>query len=281
MTVRPAVEEDVSVICDFVHRLADYEKLAHEVSFTELHYKNYLFLSKHEPAPEVILACDDEHPIGMALFIPLMTSTIHLEDLFVLPEARGKGAGIALLSALAKMAVQRGALALEWSCLDWNKSSLDFYASLGARPIPARTLFRITGSALRDRVPHKHRVNDIQEKSHELDPRLRGLELLDASGDVIGSLFYTLSFTTFLATPVILVTSIVSEAPFDSTVELIDHLISIANANHYSRIDLRVNPTIESDLAQRIVNEFGAFEMTGWIPHEISGEALLQLASRS
>jgi GNAT superfamily N-acetyltransferase len=101
----------------------------------------------------VIIARIDGEPVGFALFFHnystfLAQRGIYLEDLFVRPEARGKGVGFALLRALARIAVQRGCGRLEWAVLDWNHLAIDFYKRIGARPLDDWTVFRLTGNAL-------------------------------------------------------------------------------------------------------------------------------------
>ena len=103
---------------------------------------------------EVIFALEREKEVGFALFFHnfstfLGRSGLYLEDLFVLPEYRGKGYGKAILKKLASIAVERGCGRLEWSCLDWNKPSIDFYLSLGAAPMSDWTVYRLTGNTLK------------------------------------------------------------------------------------------------------------------------------------
>ena len=103
---------------------------------------------------EVIFALEEEKEVGFALFFHnfstfLGRAGIYLEDLYVLPEYRGRGHGKALLGRLAKIAVQRGCGRLEWWCLDWNEPSIAFYRSLGAVPMEEWTTYRITGDTLR------------------------------------------------------------------------------------------------------------------------------------
>jgi GNAT superfamily N-acetyltransferase len=101
----------------------------------------------------VIIARIDDEPVGFALFFHnystfLAQRGIYLEDLFVRPEARGKGVGFALLSALAKIAVERNCGRLEWAVLDWNQLAIDFYKRIGAKPLDDWTVFRLTGDSL-------------------------------------------------------------------------------------------------------------------------------------
>lgn len=102
---------------------------------------------------EVIFALEDGVEVGFALFFHnfstfLGRAGLYLEDLFVLPEHRGKGYGKVILKKLASIAVERGCGRLEWWCLDWNKPSIDFYLSLGAQPMSDWTVYRITGDTL-------------------------------------------------------------------------------------------------------------------------------------
>ena len=102
----------------------------------------------------MIFAVVDEKEVGFALFFHnfstfLGRSGVYLEDLYVYPEYRGRGYGKALLTKLAKIAVERGCGRLEWWCLDWNKPSIDFYMSLGAEPMDEWTVYRIAGDTLK------------------------------------------------------------------------------------------------------------------------------------
>lgn len=125
--IRFAVREDVPLILDFIKRLADYEHLLDEVIATEEILELWIFDKKKA---EVIIAEEDGEPVGFALFFHnfstfLGRAGVYLEDLFVIPEKRGKGYGKALLQKLAQIAVDRGCGRLEWWCLDWNESSID------------------------------------------------------------------------------------------------------------------------------------------------------------
>lgn len=145
-----ATPEDCSEILGFIKALAEYEKMSSEVVATEELLKEWIFEKKKA---EVIFAVEDGRKVGFALFFHnfstfLGRAGIYLEDLFVLPEFRGKGYGKALLKKLARIAVERGCGRLEWSCLDWNKPSIDFYLSLGATPMDDWTVYRLTGETL-------------------------------------------------------------------------------------------------------------------------------------
>ena len=149
-SIRYATEDDVALILFFVKELAKYEKMLDQVIATEELLKQWIFEKKKA---EVIFALEDGREVGFALFFHnfstfLGRAGIYLEDLFVLPEYRGKGYGKALLKKLANIAVERGCGRLEWSCLDWNRPSIDFYLSLGAVPMNDWTVYRVTGDTL-------------------------------------------------------------------------------------------------------------------------------------
>jgi len=151
LRIAPAAESDVPVILSFIRKLAEYEKLSDLVVATEAHIREHVF--GVNPVAEVLLAYWDGEPVGFALYLRnfstfLGQAGIYLEDLFVDPEHRGKGVGKALLIRLAKIAVERGYGRLEWSVLDWNAPSIEFYRSLGAVPLDEWTAYRLTGEAL-------------------------------------------------------------------------------------------------------------------------------------
>lgn len=150
LSFRYATEKDVSTVLYFIRELAAYEKMSDEVVATEELLKEWLFDKKKA---EVIFAVENGREIGFALFFHnfstfLGRAGIYLEDLFVKPECRGKGYGKAFLKKLAQITVERGCGRLEWSCLDWNKPSIDFYLSAGAEPMEDWTLYRVTGNTL-------------------------------------------------------------------------------------------------------------------------------------
>ena len=147
---RFAQRSDIPLILDFIKRLAEYEKMSDEVVADENTLEEWIF---DKEKAEVIFALEGEKAVGFALFFHnfstfLGRAGIYLEDLFVLPEYRGKGYGKALLKKLAAIAVERGCGRLEWCCLDWNKPSIDFYLSLGAQPLSDWTTYRVTGKTL-------------------------------------------------------------------------------------------------------------------------------------
>ena len=151
MNFRFAKREDTALILYFIKELALYEKMLDEVVADEKTLEEWIF---GKQKAEVIFVMENEKEVGFALFFHnfstfLGRAGIYLEDLFVLPEFRGRGYGKALLNKLASIAVDRGCGRLEWWCLDWNKPSIDFYLSLGAEPMSDWTTYRITGDTLR------------------------------------------------------------------------------------------------------------------------------------
>ena len=151
MNFRFAKREDTDLILYFIKELALYEKMLDEVVADEKILEEWIF---DKQKSEVIFVMENEKEVGFALFFHnfstfLGRAGIYLEDLFVLPEFRGRGYGKALLKRLAAIAVERGCGRLEWWCLDWNKPSIDFYLSLGAEPMSDWTTYRITGDTLR------------------------------------------------------------------------------------------------------------------------------------
>ncbi|NVB83897.1 MAG: GNAT family N-acetyltransferase [Kofleriaceae bacterium] len=151
LAIRVAEANDTATILGFIRDLAEYEKLLHEVIADEQALRTTLFGVR--PAAEVLIAELGGHPVGFALFFQsystfLAKPGLYLEDLFVRPAARGKGVGAALMSALARIAVQRHYGRFEWSVLDWNEPALKFYRSLGAKPQSEWTVQRLTGDEL-------------------------------------------------------------------------------------------------------------------------------------
>lgn len=150
MDIRYAERKDTALVLDFIRRLADYEHMLSEVVADVPTLEHWLF---DKQKAEVIFALEDGKEVGFALFFHnfstfLGRAGIYLEDLFVLPEYRGRGYGKGLLTQLAKIAVERGCGRLEWWCLDWNQASIDFYRSMGAEPMSDWTTYRITGDRL-------------------------------------------------------------------------------------------------------------------------------------
>ena len=148
---RFATEADASLIIEFISGLAEYEKMTDEMIADEALISEWVFERKKA---EVIFALEDGKEVGFALFFHnfstfLGRAGIYLEDLFVMPSYRGRGHGTALIKELARIAVERGCGRLEWSCLDWNTPSIDFYLSLGAEQMNEWTVYRFSGDGLR------------------------------------------------------------------------------------------------------------------------------------
>lgn len=151
LTFRYAQEQDCEKILFFIRELAKYEKMEDDVIATPELLREWIFEKKKA---EVIFPMEDGKEVGYALFFHnfstfLGRAGMYLEDLFIMPQYRGKGYGEATLKELARIAVQRGCGRLEWSCLDWNKPSIDFYLSLGAEAMDEWTVYRLTGDTLR------------------------------------------------------------------------------------------------------------------------------------
>jgi GNAT superfamily N-acetyltransferase len=151
MDFRFANRQDTALILDFIKKLADYEKMLDQVVATEKDLETLLF---DKGRAEVIFVLNqDKKEVGFALFFHnfstfLGKSGVYLEDLFVLPEFRGKGYGKGLLKKLAQIAKERDCGRLEWSCLDWNTPSIVFYLSLGAKKMDGWSTFRLSGDTL-------------------------------------------------------------------------------------------------------------------------------------
>ena len=152
LTFRSAERKDVPLILEFIRALAEYEHMADQVVADEATLEEWLFDRRKA---EVIFAVLEGKEVGFALFFHNVSSFLgraglYLEDLFVLPEVRGRGVGKAILKHLAALAVERGCGRLEWWCLDWNEPSIAFYRSLGAEPMSDWTVYRLTGDTLRN-----------------------------------------------------------------------------------------------------------------------------------
>ena len=150
-TFRFAEKTDCGRILFFIRELAAYEKMLDEVVATESMLEKQLFEDRRA---EVLFVCEDGKEVGFALFFHNFSTFVgraglYLEDLYVLPAYRGRGYGKALLKTLASIAVERGCGRMEWVCLDWNKPSIDFYRSLGAKPMDEWTIWRLAGDTLK------------------------------------------------------------------------------------------------------------------------------------
>ncbi len=151
IVIRHATRADVSAILGFIKDLAEYEHMSDQVVATPELLEEWVF---DKGRAEVLLAELAGKPVGFALFFHnfstfLGRAGIYLEDLFVRPEARGHGAGKALLRELARTALERGCGRLEWACLDWNAPSIAFYKAQGSVPMEEWTTYRLTGESLR------------------------------------------------------------------------------------------------------------------------------------
>jgi GNAT superfamily N-acetyltransferase len=152
VTVRRIRPDDVAAVVGLVRELADYERALSEVRLTEEQLAACLFGDTPALFGHVATS-DDGTVVGVALWF-LNFSTwrgthgIYLEDLFVQPAHRGRGLGKELLRTLAELCVERGYSRLEWSVLDWNTPSIDFYKAAGAVPVDGWTVFRLTDDAL-------------------------------------------------------------------------------------------------------------------------------------
>jgi GNAT superfamily N-acetyltransferase len=146
-SIRTATIDDVPLILKFVRELAEYEKLAHEVTATEGLLRANLFGPRK--TAEVLIGFEGDEPAGFALFFHNFSTFIgkpgiYLEDLFVRPKFRGRGHGKALMVHLAKIAQERDCGRFEWWVLNWNTPSIEFYRSLGAKPMSEWTVQRMT-----------------------------------------------------------------------------------------------------------------------------------------
>lgn len=150
LKIRFAEAFDIDDILGFIRGLAEYENMSDDVVATHELLEEWIFVKKKA---EVLIAEVDGEKIGFALFFHnfstfLGRAGIYLEDLYVKPEYRGKGYGKALLRKLAQITVERGCGRLEWSCLDWNTPSINFYLSMGAKKMDDWTVYRLTGDSL-------------------------------------------------------------------------------------------------------------------------------------
>ena len=150
--IKPATKKDVPVILSFIKKLADYERLSHEVVATEELLQRTLFGQRR--TAEVAIGYSNDAPVGFVLFFHNFSTFIgrpgiYIEDLFVEEAYRRRGFGGALLAHVAKLAAARGCGRLEWSVLDWNEPAVNFYTKLGAMPMNEWTVFRVTGENLK------------------------------------------------------------------------------------------------------------------------------------
>lgn len=152
VTFRFAEKKDAPIILDFIKGIAEYEKMSDNVVTTTEMIEEWIFEKK---TAEVIFAIAEGDEVGFALFFHNFSTFVgraglYLEDIFVKNEYRKKGYGKALFKKLAEIALERNCGRMEWVCLDWNKPSIDFYMSLGAKPMNEWTLYRLTDKQLQD-----------------------------------------------------------------------------------------------------------------------------------
>jgi GNAT superfamily N-acetyltransferase len=152
LSLRAATAADVPVLLELIRGIAEYERLAHEVEATEALLARHGFGERR--IFEAVLAESAGQAVGFALYFFTFSTfkarpTLYLEDLFVRPEARGRGVGRRLLAELARVAVERDCGRMEWSVLDWNTPARDFYLKLGAVAMDDWTVFRMAPAAFR------------------------------------------------------------------------------------------------------------------------------------
>lgn len=149
--IRPATPADVPTILRFINELAQYEREPDAVVATEAMIEHSLFGEGH--VAHGLIATVNGVPMGFAIYFFNFSTWLgrpglYLEDLYVTPASRGSGVGRALLTHLARTAVERGCGRMEWSVLDWNQPAIDFYRALGAKPMDEWTVYRLTGQSL-------------------------------------------------------------------------------------------------------------------------------------
>mgnify|MGYP002781453535 CR=1 FL=1 len=151
LRIEPATPADVPTILQLIRELAEFERLLHEVVASDVDVHEALFGAR--PVAEAVLGRVDGDVAGFALFFHNYSTFrgrpgLYLEDLYVRPQYRARGYGRALLTHLARLAVQRRCARMEWAVLDWNAGAIEFYESLGARPVDGWTVYRLTDEAL-------------------------------------------------------------------------------------------------------------------------------------
>lgn len=151
LSFRYAKREDAGLVLQFITELATYEHIENEVTASVETLEEWMF---DKQCAQVLFALEDGREAGFAIFFYNFSSFLgkaglYLEDLYVRPEFRGRGYGKALLGQLAKIAAEKGCGRVEWCCLDWNQPSIDFYRSLGAKPMDSWTIYRVDGDTLK------------------------------------------------------------------------------------------------------------------------------------
>jgi len=154
---RFAEPKDASLVYRFIQDLAEYEKLTDCLITTEQDVKEWLF---EKQKAEAFFIMEGDKEVGFILFFHSFPSYRHcaglfIESVFIQPEYRGRGYGRAAFEKMAGIALERGCARIEWCCLDWNTPSIDFYLSIGARPMDEWTTYRLTGDTLRDMAEGK------------------------------------------------------------------------------------------------------------------------------
>ena len=149
--IRKATREDVPLIFSFIKELAEYEKMSNDVIATEEILEEWIFNKNHA---EALIGEYEGVPVGFALYFYNFSTFIgraglYIEDIYIKPEMRGKGFGKIFFHTLTSIALELGCGRMEWSCLDWNKPSIDFYRSMGAIPMDEWTVYRLTEEAMR------------------------------------------------------------------------------------------------------------------------------------
>ena len=151
LRIEPATERDIPLILEFIRGLAEYEKHLDKVEATEKRIRKTIFGA--EPAAQVLFAYENDTAVGFAVFFYTYSTFVglpglYLEDLYVKPEARGKGVGRALLGYLARLAKAKGCRRIEWAVLHWNEPAINFYLKLGAVPMDEWAVYRLFGEPL-------------------------------------------------------------------------------------------------------------------------------------
>jgi GNAT superfamily N-acetyltransferase len=318
LTLRPATPTDVSVLFDLITALAEYEKLAHVVTGSKEALKEHLFGSK--PYVEAILAEYAGQAVGFALFFHnystfLAKPGIYLEDLFVIPEFRGKGIGKAILSYLAQLAISRDCGRLEWSVLDWNESAIAFYKRMGASILEETRICRITAesltqlasgelsSHLRPSVPEDISVlfgllqgkADFDQKLHTLTgnpdtlkEHLFGKEtyieaiLAESDGQAVGFATFFHNYSTFLTKPGLYVDDLFVMPDYRRQglgKAILTHLAQLAVQRECGRLEWLVAAWNENAIA--FYKQMGASVLPDWRICRVSGDSLPQLAAQS
>ncbi len=166
LSFRFAEKKDCGRILSFIRKLSVYEKMENEVTATEELLEKQLFADRRA---EVLFICEDGREIGFALFFHNFSTFVgkaglYLEDFYIEPPFRGKGYGRATMRKLCQIARERDCGRVEWSCLDWNTKSIDFYLSLGARAMDEWTVYRLDEEAI-------NRVADGCSETMGIDPK--------------------------------------------------------------------------------------------------------------